>query len=396
MDEPGDQTEAEACLDRTRRALSDWLIETRERRQRTTLLFDDFCRLLLRLKVPVERVTLHLPQLHPQIGARTCHWERQSGGAVETGWQHGSEDDGIFLASPIRIVFETARTLHCNIDPNAETYEYPVLKDLAERGYRDYAAFPLRFSNGETNVLTIATLTRDGFSQTDLEIVATALPYLAVLVELNQVYRTARELLATYLGRNTGGEVLRGTIKRGDGRRIEAALWVCDLRGFTQLSQSHGLERVIPMLNDYFDAVGEAVHEHGGEILKFIGDAVIAIFSTGDGEHGQETACQAALAAAEKAITNLDALGRGMRCGVALHFGEALYGNIGFGDRLDFTVVGPDVNLVSRLEAFSAEADPPIAISAAFGALCGRPLRSLGERRLKGIEAPQEIFTLAR
>lgn len=396
MREPRQETDLNVCLDRTRQALSEWLITTRERRQRTTLLFDGFCRLLLTLGLPIERVTLHLRQLHPQIGARTCYWERQSGGAIEKGWQHGSEDDSIFLNSPIRIVYETTRTLHCGIDPDTETYEYPILKDLAERGYRDYAALPLRFSNGQTNVLTIATLARDGFSRKDLEIVRTALPYLAVLLELNQVYRTARELLATYLGRNTGREVLRGTIQRGDVRRIEAALWVCDLRGFTGLSQAHGLDRVIPLLNDYFDAVGGAVHAEGGEILKFIGDAVFAIFSADDNEHGRETACQAALAAAEQAIANLDAREQGMRCGIALHFGEALYGNIGFGDRLDFTVVGPDVNLVSRLEALTAEAVPPIVMSAAFGALCERPLRSLGAHRLKGIASPQEVFTLAR
>ncbi len=396
MREPKQEDDPKACLDRTRQALSDWLIASRERRQRTTLLFDGFCRLLLTLGLPIERVTLHLRQLHPQIGARSCHWERQSGGAIETGWQHGSEDDSIFLNSPIRIVYETTRTLHCRIDPDAETYEYPILRDLAERGYRDYAALPLHFSTGQTNVLTIATLARDGFSQSDLEIVRTALPYLAVLLELNHVHRTARELLATYLGRNTGEAVLRGTIKRGDVRRIEAALWICDLRGFTALSQAQGLEHLIPLLNDYFDAIGEAVHTEGGEILKFIGDAVIAIFSVGDDAQGGTAACRAALTAAEHAVANLEARTQGMRCGIALHFGEALYGNIGFGDRLDFTVVGPDVNLLSRLEPLAAEADPPIVLSAAFGALCDRPLQSLGEHRLKGIESPQEVFTLAR
>ena len=379
---------------RTREILADWLVEMRRRRQRTTILFDGFCRCLLELGMPVDRVTLHLSQLHPQIRARTYHWERESGGAVETGWQHGTETSSIYLDSPIRMVFETQEMLHCPIDPEADDHAFPVLGDLARRGYRDYAVFPLVFSEGLPNSLTIATFREGGFSKADLSVMESAIPYLAVLLELNHVYRTARDLLATYLGRQTGSEVLNGTIKRGDVRRIEAVLWACDLRNFTALSQTMGLDDVIPLLNDYFDAVGAAVERHGGEILKFIGDALLAIFPVDDKPGSKDRACESALAAAQDALDSVVSTGRDIRGGIALHIGEAMYGNIGVSNRLDFTVIGPDVNLVSRIETIASETTPPIALSENFAALCARPLRSLGTRQFKGIEKPQEVFTL--
>jgi adenylate cyclase len=379
---------------RTREILADWLVEMRRRRQRTTILFDGFCRCLLEMGIPVDRVTLHLPQLHPQIRARTYLWERESGGAVETGWQHGTETSSIYLDSPIRMVFETQEMIHCPIDPKADDQAFPVLTDLAARGYRDYAVFPLVFSEGLPNSLTIATFGEDGFSKADFTVMESAIPYLAVLLELNHVHRMARDLLATYLGRQTGGEVLNGTIKRGDVRRIEAVLWACDLRNFTVLSQSMDLDDVIPLLNDYFDAVGAAIERHGGEILKFIGDALLAIFPVDDKPGSREKACEAALAAAADALDGVASTGRDIRCGIALHIGEAMYGNIGVSDRLDFTVIGPDVNLVSRLETIASETAPPIALSENFAAYCSRPLRSLGTRRFKGLEEPREVFTL--
>ena len=392
----GDKNQAaEAKRDETRRVLSDWLVEMRRKRQRATILFDGFCRRLLDLGLPVDRASLHLPQLHPQIRARTYVWERESGGAVETGWQHGTESSSIYLDSPIRVVFETRQTLHCPIEPEAQTYEFPVLRDLARRGYRDYVAFPIVFSEGMTNTLTVATFRKTGLDAQDMDVVETAIPYLAVLLELNHVYRTARDLLATYLGRQTGGEVLNGTIKRGDVRRIEAVLWACDLRDFTALSQNLDLDQVIPLLNDYFEAVGGAVERHGGEVLKFIGDALLAIFPVDDSEESKHRACEAALSAAKDALDGIAATRPRIQCGIALHVGEAMYGNIGVSNRLDFTVIGPDVNLVSRIETVASGIVPPIALSESFAARCTHPLRSLGKRRFKGIDEPREVFTLA-
>ena len=201
----------------------------------------------------------------------------------------------------------------------------------------------------------------------------------------------------------TSERIFSGAIKRGDGERIYAVLWYSDLRGFTALSETAPLDEVIVLLDDYFDAIAQPVVERGGEILKFIGDAMLAIFLCETKEGAVCDACDAALDAAEAAIAGLDALNAAraaqgkapVHCGIAVHVGEVMYGNIGAADRLDFTVIGPAVNLVNRLEHLCAELGHPIVVSAAISRVAQREFRSLGRHALKGIAETQEAFTLA-
>ena len=228
-------------------------------------------------------------------------------------------------------------------------------------------------------------------------------PAFAALLELQQMRRTAHDLLSTYVGPNSGERIIKGEIRRGEGQIMHAVIWYCDLRGFTTISETEPLNDVIALLNGYFDRVAGPVVEHGGEILKFIGDAMLAIFPCETEGQNACAAVEAALAAAEGAVKGVAGLNaeRGtsglaqFQCGVAVNIGETIYGNIGAADRLDFTVIGPAVNLVSRIEPLCAALGYPIVVSEALAKLSPRKFVSLGRHELKGIAEPREVFALA-
>jgi len=222
------------------------------------------------------------------------------------------------------------------------------------------------------------------------------------VLELNETRRTARILLETYIGRQAGHRVLKGRIKRGDGDIIEAVIWVCDLRGFTALSETMPLHDVIAHLNTYFDCVGQPIERHGGEILKFMGDAILAIFTAKPGEDGLAAACTRAADAAREALARKDALNERQRkqnlptaeWGLGLHVGEVMYGNVGVGNRLDFTIIGPAVNRAARLEGLTAVLGRSVLASREFAEISKLTCNPLGAFELKGIARPQEVYDL--
>jgi adenylate cyclase len=226
------------------------------------------------------------------------------------------------------------------------------------------------------------------------------LPVLAMAVEIRVNRRLTKNLLRVYVGEHAGGEILAGRITRGSGSTVTAAIWNCDLRGFTSISELWPRDDVIALLNEYFDTMAKPVEEHGGEILKFIGDAMLAVFPV-----DQENACARALQAAREARAGMAELNRirierGQRAlgfGLALHVGDVMYGNIGSRSRLDFTVIGPAVNVASRLESLTKELRREVLISGAFARLCpctGDSLVRLGAFPLRGVGEPVEVFSL--
>ncbi|GAB4367602.1 MAG: adenylate/guanylate cyclase domain-containing protein [Kiloniellaceae bacterium] len=382
----------------------DWLLAVRLEPQRITQLFDGFLRQLAALGVPVDRSTLHLRQLHPQLRARTVQWEGADGGAMEIPRVHGVEETDLFLKSPVRLVFEGGPAIRRRLALPGCPIDFPITEDLAKEGYSDYTARPLPFSTGEINTLTLATRHADGFSDLDIATVEAALPLFGLLLELRNAYRTSQTLMETYLGARSGRRVLAGTIKRGDVERINAVLWTCDMRDFTALSAALPMTEVVALLDDYFEAMARAIEANGGEILKFIGDAILAIFPIEERQPGDPCrACLASMKAAREALANVERLRaerraagkEDCRCGIALHVGDVMYGNIGAADRLDFTVIGPAVNLVSRIEALNRDLVFPLVYSAAYAAHWPGESRSLGKHLLKGFGVPQEVFTLA-
>ena len=386
------------------RPIGAWLLEDeRIKSSRTTILLDLYVRRLIDAGLPVDRATLHIQQLHPQLGARTVLWEREAGGAVETGLDHRVRHAPAFLASPVKRMYDGCPAIRRHLEAPDCPMDFPILSDLREKGVTDYTMRPIAFSSGGVNALSLATIRPGGFADQSIALVDATLPAFGAVLELRQLRRTARDLLSTYVGPNTGERIFNGAIRRGDGQMIYAVIWYCDLRGFTSFSEGQPLDEVIAVLNAYFDRMAAPVVARGGEILKFIGDAMLAIFPC-------EATCESkigiadnAVAAAEAAIAGVADLNEARRkdgkppveCGVALHIGEAMYGNIGAADRLDFTVIGPAVNLVSRLEPICVTLDYPLVASATLAGLSRREFRSLGPHTLKGIAKPQEVFTLA-
>lgn len=358
--------------------------------------------------LPVFRLRTTLRTMHPQLAGLSHTWRRDTD-TVEEFWPPLTVlQQDLFLKSPYALVFEGAGAVRRRLDIEGATLDFPILEDLRALGVTDYVALPLVFSTGRISALTVATDRPGGFVSSELHVIADAMPVLARLMEMHAVRRTARIVLDTYLGRMTGERVLQGLIHRGDGEDIYAVIWFSDLRSSTALADALPRRVYLELLDDYFECMAGAVLAHGGEVLKFIGDAVLAIFPVGAVETDPEfcpnhtVACDSALAAVRDAVARMAALntrreGAGetpLRFGIGLHVGDVMYGNVGAPDRLDFTVIGPACNEASRLEAMSKTLDRPVIISAELARLVPDPLISLGFHALRGVRQPHELFTL--
>ena len=383
------------------RPIISWLLEERLNIGRTSFLFARYCERLREVGLPLDRSTIHMPQLHPQLSARSLLWLRDAGGAVETGHRHGDRSGAFYLKSPVRLIFEGSPRIHRRIMERPGPQDFPILDDLRKDGYAEYLMLPLAFATGRINAISIATKEEKGFDALDQASFAATLPAFGAVLELNQAQRTARSLLDTYVGRGSGERILNGAVQRGQGEEIHAVVWYCDLRGFTKLSQCEELAPVIALLNDYFDCMAGPIERHGGEILKFMGDSILAIFPCESTREAKCDAADRAIAAAEEALLRIEEMNlkraergaRPLRVGIAIGVGKVMYGNIGTADRLDFTVIGPVVNLVSRLEPLTIDLDPPIVVSEALAKISRRSFREFGRFALKGIEAEQLAFT---
>ncbi|HUB96719.1 MAG TPA: adenylate/guanylate cyclase domain-containing protein, partial [Stellaceae bacterium] len=251
----------------------------------------------------------------------------------------------------------------------------------------------------EIHVVSWTTREPRGFTDAHIAGLAVVEPALARLAEVMALRRTTRNLLDTYVGTHTGERILKGQIRRGDTESIHAAIWLSDMRGFTALADRLSPTTLVGLLNAYFDAQVPAIARHGGEVLKFMGDGLLAIFPVADGERA--AACGAALDAAREARSEIATLDRShgiegvdrVRFGLALHVGEVLYGNIGGATRLDFTCIGPAVNLAARLEKLAGELGRTLLASSEYAAFCPT-LTPVGRFAVRGIDAAQRVFGL--
>ena len=286
-----------------------------------------------------------------------------------------ASQDAILANSPIKSVYDGSAFRCCLTAPAAERVrEFPILTELRRAGMTDYVVLPVPFSDGSNKALSLATTRSGGFSDDEFALFTAMTPAVAVNLEIQALWRMARTLLDTYVGCQSGGRVLEGQIRRGMGETLRAVIWLSDMRGFTSLSESLPRDELIELLNQYFGPMCDAVEANGGEVLKFIGDAMLAIFPV---DSDAVSACRRALGAVRAARAALDneneqravAGWPQIHYGLALHVGDAMYGNIGGDARLDFTVIGPAVNLTSRLESMCRSLDRSPLLSAE---LCGR------------------------
>jgi adenylate cyclase len=362
-------------------------------------LFAGFCREAVRAGWPVWRASLGLEVLHPEVSGWQHIWINESLSVREADRATAASSPS-YLNSPTRIVDETDRPFRRRLDVPCP--EMPLLEELRLSGATDYVMYPLPFLD-QTRTAAISFATRDaqGFDESTIDGLARAAKMLSPYLERHVLRRIAIDLLDTYVGPRTGQRIIEGRVDRGAVELIEAAIWFTDLRGFTRLSEHSAIPDVLADLNSWFGIIGEVVEAHGGEVLKFIGDSVLAIFPISS-EQNSMSACQSALAAAQEFRLRTDAgnelrrsLGRvPLMHSLSLHFGEVAYGNVGAPHRLDFTVIGPAVNRASRLLDLAKQLDRQVIVSRVFAQELDQPLVDLGRHHLRGIDRPQQVFAL--
>ena len=317
--------------------------------------------------------------------------------------QHGAQNSEAYIGSPLQQVREQQRLLRRRLDALDEERDHSFYHEMRAAGMTDYVAAPLMFGTGSLNVFTAATRASGGYSDADIERLEALANLLAPLVEIIETRRMTLGLLDTFVGPRIGARILDGQVKRGDGERIEAAFWYSDLRGFTALSESLPAPQLLELLNQYFESCAAAAAARGGEILQFIGDAILIVFEIRRPED-EPGVCNDALDAAIDALNAIAVVNhRRRRAGLAqiefglgLHLGTVTHANVGSPGRLAFNVVGPAVNKTARIQALTKEAGVPLLLSREFATHIRRPLRALGRFGLRGVAGDHEVFTLEK
>ncbi len=362
----------------------DWLLKNAASAKNINDLTQQLGAQLAQANAPVWRLRFAMRTLHPLLAAVGTTWENDTGPKPVIESTHGLETRGGYAGSPMTTVSQSRRPFRRDLSTLTANH-HEVLHELRAQGGSDYYALPILFGDRVAAVMTLTTRHAGGFTHADLagfDAIATQLaPFMEVL-RLNTLSSAVSE---AYLGKHTAKRVLAGEITRGHVDTIDAAILISDLRGWTQLNAERDPVRAVAVANSFFEVMDAAVTSEGGEILKFMGDAVLAIFPASE---GQQDAVARALRAAENASSHqTDTL----RFGMGLNVGEVLYGNVGSEKRLDFTVMGPAVNLAARIESLCAHTDCPILMSHAAANLVSKT-RQVDTFSLKGLPAKETVF----
>jgi adenylate cyclase len=379
--------------------LTDWLIDGARSAVNPPQMVAELCERLVQAGLPLWRVGLFVRTLHPDILGVNFIW--RSGAEVTTGTADFSLlDSPEFTNSPLAIVFGEKREVRHRID-DPESKRFPFLDDMRAEGVTDYIALPLLATDGSAHASSWTTRQPDGFSDEQLSGLRSLMPPLARLVEITNQRRRASILLDTYVGNRAGERILGGQIRRGHTETMHAAIWLSDLRGFTALSDRLPAETVVDILNQYFDCQVSAIRSHGGEVLKFMGDGLLAVFPIAEADGDIHHVCNRVLEAARESRASVEALHypigetiERFRFGVALHVGKILYGNIGGGNRLDFTCIGPAVNLAARLEKIAGRLHRTVVASERFAGICAGGWSDLGEFPIAGFSKAERVYGL--
>jgi adenylate cyclase len=387
-----------AAIDRAFR----WLLRDGRQQSNSGDLLQDLCRELTEGGFPLMRAFLAKPTLHPQIASIAYRWARAQPVVEAFTREHDIWQSDQYLRSPMALIYAGEPMIRRRLFGPDLRLDFPILEDLLAEGATDYAIFGLRRGDGRPlAVISIATDAPGGFSDEQFYGVQSLLPLLSLIVEAIETRLTAKSLLEIYLGADAGRRVMGGLIRRGESVTIAAAIWQCDLRDFTAMSNQLPRDEVLAILNDYFDAVTRPVLARGGEILKFIGDSVLAIFPMKD-DLDRDDKCRVALTAAEEALEAMRdvnelraSAGKApLSVGIGLHAGSVSYGNIGSQTRLDFTVIGPAVNLAARITGLCRPLNQKLLASRAFASPCGSKLVPLGHYPMHGFDQAQEVYGL--
>jgi adenylate cyclase len=376
------------------KAVADWLIDGARSAPLPQQVLAQLCERLVACGIPLWRVAVFVRTLHPQVMGRRFIW--RPGAEVEI-----SEapfellETAVFRESPITRVYQTGRPIRRKLADPDRAEDFPILAELRAEGVTEYLVLPLIFTDGTVHAVTCTTREPGGFAEPQIAGIEAVMTPLARVAEIRAWRRTASVLLDTYVGHDAGERILAGHIRRGDIEEIHAAIWLSDMRGFTALADRQPPRVLIDLLNRYFDCQVPVILDHGAEVLKFMGDGLLAIFTI---EGDEAEVCRRALAAARQARANVAELSAsampGLRFGLALHVGDVLYGNIGSANRLDFTCIGPAVNLAARMEKTAGELGRGILASREFARHCSGEFAAIGKFALAGFSEPQLVFGL--
>ena len=392
-----------------------WAVEAGLRGASAYDLFDGYCQRLVIHGVPLWRAHTAMETLHPQWNGYGYTWRRDLNAIAPEQYPHRSDEDEIWLKSPFFELIRRARAGEPNpwmrrrLREDPSQRDFPVLEEFFADGATDYVAYIFVYgefgerSQGSGVVCSFTSDRKDGFGDDDVRLIQATLPALALAIKAHSGHLIASGLLETYLGADAGRRVHAGAIMRGSVDKIQAVIWFADIRGFTQISDAVPGPAVLELLNEVFEILTAALRPRGGQVLKFIGDAMLATFSFEEANRAET--CAHALDAASEALENLKAMNAARAeagapvasIDLALHVGEVLYGNVGATDRLDFTVIGPAVNEATRIEALCEPLGRAVLVSPEFAkAAAGSEdcLEPLGPHALRGVREPKEIFAL--
>ena len=375
-------------------------------------LIDGFCERLCDAGIRLARGNVSFSRLHPLIRAENRTWTRGRG-AEAASFAHENVDNVAWRASPFFHMLSTASArLRRRLAGPEARLDFPVLKEFAAQGLTDWYGTAFGFDDTPPGVevpangmvASWATDRAAGFTTAEIETLERVLPAFALAVKAVTAVSTGNVLLSTYLGADAAQRVYAGEIRRGSVQRLNAVLFYADLRGFTALADSLPTGFTVEMLDGYFDCIGLPVQDAGGQVLKFLGDGLLATFDLAGREPAE--VCRSALDAADSALARTASFNQrrtaaglpALDLDIALHLGEVLYGNVGTADRLEFTVIGPAVNEASRIEALCRDLGRNLLVSESFHAAatdCRARLVSLGRQQLRGVRDPKEVFALA-
>ena len=377
----------------------DWIIDGARSAPTPVALMKETCERLLAAGVPLWRAGAFVQTLHPDVFGNSFIWRDGAEVVVNTA-SFDLPESPEFTRSPLAILYASGHEVRYRLD-DPESKRFPFFEDMRAEGVTDYIAIPLRFTDGSIHATSWSSRHPDGFTDGQLDALRTIMVPFARLGEIFALRRTAATLLDTYVGNRAGERILAGQIRRGHAETMQVAIWLSDLRGFTALSDRLPPEIVVDVLNQYFDCQVPVIRKHGGEILKFMGDGLLAVFPIAKDNGNIGEVCGRVLEAARQARVNVDAMhypsGEAVerfRFGVALHIGDILFGNIGGSSRLDFTCIGPAVNLAARLEKIAGRLKRTVVASAGFAGICTNDWMDLGEFPIAGFSRAQRVFGL--
>jgi len=379
-------------------AIRDWLLTEAAQLADSGQILPGLAERLIALGIPIERITTAIDVLHSEYAGIGRFWTKEEG-ATSRRLPHGPEHDRLYGESPFAHVHHTREWLLLDLAQTPDS-RFGIIPDLKAAGYRYYLVVPIFLTNGYQHGLTFATRAPDGFSEQGLRVLRFVMPTIAAMIEIRSVNHRLDTVLRIYVGNEPHRAILSGTIQRGQVSRIRSAILFADMRDYTRLTATLSPEEAVQLLNGYFDCLVPPIEAEGGEVLKYMGDGLLAIFREGQGDRGR--AAQAALTAAVQGLAQLEAANSAGRfpspisMGLALHHGEAAYGNVGSGVRLDFTVIGPDVNLASRIAQLNKVLGEPLLMSQAFVDVLPGRSEPLGAHAVDGFEEAVPIYRPAQ